>query len=98
MHYAYDEHRHERTSRVMAAFDDEAELWEYLTAAAEDLHRRQQAGSADPKEQITGAHWPVGYHARMRLERLVWRAVAHGATVPAELISRLDTVVQARKP
>jgi hypothetical protein len=97
MHYAYDEQTHERTSRVVIAFDNEAEYHEYISAAAEDLQRRRQAGSADLKERITGAHWPAGYHAQQQRRRLVRRVVAHGATVPDEL-AEPDYVVRATKP
>lgn len=96
LHYAYDERGHERTSRAVVAFDNEAEYREYATAAADDLVRRQQAGSADPKEKITGAQWLAGYHAQQQRRRLARRAVAHGAWVPDELAD--ETVVRATKP
>jgi hypothetical protein len=97
MHYAYDEQNHERTSRVVTAFDNEAEYQEYVTAAAAALQRRRQAGSVDSKEKIGGVEWPAGYHAQQQRRRLGRRAVAHGATVPDEL-AETDYVVRAIKP
>ena len=98
MHYGFDEQSHERTPRVVAAFDNEAEYREYATAAVGDLKRRQQAGLADSKESITGVQWPAGHHAREQSKRLVRRAVAHGAAVPSELVDELDNVRRATKP
>jgi hypothetical protein len=94
-HYAYDVLRHERTNRVLIAFDNEAECWEYLMAAADELAGRQRAGLADSKERISGVHWPAGYHAREQASRLARRLVAHGAWVPDELAD--DTVVRASR-
>jgi len=98
LHYAYDVLRHERTNRAVIAFDNAAECWEYLTAAADELARRQRAGLADSRERMSGVRWPAGYHGREQVDRLVRRAIAHGANVPDEIADAAGNVVRATKP
>jgi len=97
LHYAYDVLRHERTNRVLIAFDNAAECWDYLTTAADELARRQRAGLADSKERMSGVHWPAGYHAGGQVDRLVRRAIAHGANVPDEIAQVAGNVVRATR-
>lgn len=89
--YAYDPSRHQRRHRTVAAFDNEAEFQSLLDERAADLKARRQAGEqTDPLEHFSGVHLHRGYQRQQQTNRLIHRAIRHGAD-PGRI---LDTLPQ----
>lgn len=82
LHYRYDPARHERRDVVVAAFDHEHELVDFLAAESDALKARQGAGDADGHERITGVVLEPGDHETAQDDRLRRRALDHGVGSP----------------
>ena len=79
LHYRYDPERRERRNVVTAAFDDEREFKAFLNAQHAELRARQATGAADTREQVSGVIHEPGDRERQQNQRLLRRAVRHGA-------------------
>jgi hypothetical protein len=78
-HYRYDSQRHERRHVVVAAFDDEREMWALMEEIAAEIRRRRDAGEeVDRGEHASGSHREPGYLRRAANGHLVSRAISHG--------------------
>jgi hypothetical protein len=78
LHYRYDPARHERRDVVVAAFDHEHELVDFLASESDALKSRQATGDADGHERITGVVLEPGDHESAQDQRLRRRAHDHG--------------------
>src|ERR1700744_486963 len=78
-HYRYDPQRHERRHVVVAAFDNENEMWVRMQEIAAEIKRRREAGEeVDPREHASGSHHEPGYLRRAANGHLISRAIGHG--------------------
>lgn len=78
-HYRYDPQRHERRHVVVAAFNNENEMWVRMQEIAAEIKRRREAGEeVDPREHASGSHHEPGYLRRAANGHLISRAIGHG--------------------
>jgi hypothetical protein len=78
-HYRYDPQRHERRHVVVAAFDNEHEMWALMQHIAAEIERRRDEGEdVDPREHASGSQQEPGYRQRAANGHLVSRAIRHG--------------------
>jgi hypothetical protein len=77
-HYRYDPERRERRQVVVAAFDNKREYRRFLEATAAELSRRQDAGTAEAEEYVSGVVQEPGHERMQQKARLIARAAAHG--------------------
>ena len=78
-HYRYDLQRHERRHVVVAAFDNEREMWARMQEIGAEINRRRDAGEeVDRGEHASGSIHEPGYLRRAANGHLVSRAISHG--------------------
>lgn len=78
-HYRYDPQRHERRHVVVAAFDNEREMWARMAEIGAEIRRRREAGEkVDRGEHASGSIHEPGYLRRAANGHLVSRAISHG--------------------
>jgi hypothetical protein len=78
-HYRYDPQRHERRHVVVAAFDNEREMWARMQEIGAEIKRRREAGEeVDRGEHASGSIHEPGYLRRAANGHLVSRAISHG--------------------
>jgi hypothetical protein len=78
-HYRYDPHRHERRHVVVAAFENEREMWDCMEEIGAGIRLRRDAGEeVDRGEHASGSVHEPGYLRRAANGHLVSRAIRHG--------------------
>jgi hypothetical protein len=91
--YTYDPVRHERRHMVVAAFDNKREYMRMLETLGRELERRRRRSGGDPidrMEHYTGVVLEPGYRRRQQDERLLQKAIRHGATISDDFLRGLD--------
>lgn len=101
-HYRYDPQRRERRHVVVAAFDNEHEMWASMEEIGAEIRRRREAGEeVDRGEHASGVVHEPGYLRRAANGHLVSRAIGHGvfprSLQAVELPSNMS-VAQAESP
>jgi len=86
---------------VVAAFDNERELWACMEGLQAEIRRRREAGEpVDPREHASGVVHEPGYLRRAANGHLASRAIEHGAGGPwieeLELPSNISVVRMER--
>jgi hypothetical protein len=72
-HYCYDPSRRERRQVEVAAFDNEAEFYDFSLKLHADIEERKRAGQAEPSEHVTGVVKEAGDQAMQAARRLEWQ-------------------------
>jgi hypothetical protein len=89
--YAYDPQRHERRHQDVAAFDNEQEFMALIHAQKEEIDRRRGADEElGPLDYYSGVVLEAGYRRRTALQRLVWKAIGRGVSLPTATLERVD--------
>jgi hypothetical protein len=97
-HYRYDPHRHERRHVVVAAFDNERQMWDCMEEIGAQIRRRRDAGEeVDRGEHASGLHHEPGYLRRAAHGHLVSRANRHGVFLrPLQEVERPSNMSVSR--
>jgi hypothetical protein len=78
-HYRFDPQRHERRNVLVAAFDNEREMWARMEDIAAAIRQRLEAGDeAARRERTSGSGYEPGYLRKAAFGHLVSRAMRHG--------------------
>jgi hypothetical protein len=77
-HFRFDPDRNQRRDVVVAAYDNESEFQAAFGEAQAELVKRQEEGSAESVERLSGRVLPAGYSAYQNQRRLAWRRATHG--------------------
>jgi hypothetical protein len=77
-HFRFDPDRNQRCNVVVAAYDNEAEFQVAFAEAQVELSKRQEEGSAESLERLSGRVLQPDYSRNQSERRSAWRAATHG--------------------